>query len=102
MLSIVDIITSPFFVILHVRRAIKSYTNSMLVDSVASLNTLFRLFTESIDCLWEERNEMSLSCVSHSILWEKAGVFEGSGIGALSIGFLTTQWKGVARVDGVD
>ena len=74
----------------------------MLVDSVASLNTLFRLFTESIDCLWEERNEMSLSCMSYSKMEEKAVVFEGSGVDALSIGFLTTQWKGVARVERVD
>ena len=32
--------------------------------------------------------------MSYSKLWEKAGVFMRNQIGALSIGFLTTHWKG--------
>ena len=38
---------------------------------------------------------MSLSCMSYSKMEEKAVVFEGRGIGALFIGFLTTRWKGL-------
>lgn len=60
MLSIVDIITSPFFVILYVRKTIKRYTNSILVDSVASRKTLFKFFTESIDLFGEKRSEMMI------------------------------------------